>query len=117
MFYYGIKGTSLNLIQSYLSNRKQFVNYNNIMSDLLTIKMGVPQGSILGPLLFLVYMNIMYSSKYFDFIIYADDTTLSSVLTILHTIDNNNVDLELESISDWLQINELSINVDKTKTK
>ena len=87
--YYGIKGTSLNLIQSYLSNRKQFVNYNNTMSDLLTIIMGVPQGSILGPLLFLIYMNdLNYSSKYFDFIIYVDDTTLSSVLTTFHTIYN-----------------------------
>ena len=59
--------------------------------------------------------DINYSSKYFDFIFYADDTTFSSVLTTFHTIYNNNVDLELESISDWLKINKLSINIDKTK--
>ena len=48
-------------------------------------------------------MNDIISSKHFDCIIYADDTTLSSALTNFHTIDNNNFDLELESISDWLK--------------
>ena len=61
----------------YLSNRKQYVQYDSILSDKADILTGVPQGSILGPLLFTLYIHdIVFSSNVFKFIMYADDTTL-----------------------------------------
>jgi hypothetical protein len=79
--YYGINGTSLELCKNYLINRKQYVIIDNIKSDEAFISTGVPQGSILGPLLFIIYMNdIIFASDIFKFIIYADDTTLFSTL-------------------------------------
>ena len=79
--YYGITGTALDLFISYLSNRKQYVDFKGIKSNTLDIKSGVPQGSILGPLLFIIFINdFSKSSNLFDFIIYADDTSLSSTL-------------------------------------
>ncbi len=86
------------------------------------LKTGVSKGSILGPLLFIVYLNdIEHASQIFDFIIYADDTNLSSPLKLIlkdtksklsiETIINN----ELENISNWLKTNKLSLNVKKTK--
>ena len=77
--YYGVIGTPLNWFQSYLTDRTQYVEVNNESSSLQTILTGVPQGSILGPLLFLIYMNdIPNASNLFTFILYADDTTLFS---------------------------------------
>ena len=75
--HYGIKGTALQLQLSYLSNRKQFVQYGDILSLKTDILMGVPQGSILGPLLFIIYINDMvHASELFKLIKFADDTTL-----------------------------------------
>ncbi len=82
--YYGFCGSAHDLMKSYLSNRKQYVDMDGTTSDCLSISIGVPQGSILGPLLFLIYMNdIANSSSVFNFLLYADDTTLSNSLEII----------------------------------
>ena len=74
---YGIRGIVLSWLKSYLSNRQQFVSIDNVESSLLNIKCGVPQGSILGPLLFLIYINdIVNSSTVLAFVLFADDTNI-----------------------------------------
>ncbi len=71
-------------MESYLLNRKEYVEIDDSDSDMLILTIGVPQGSILGPLLFINYMNdIAHASKLFYFIIYPDDTTLSSSIKIV----------------------------------
>ena len=79
--YYGIHDTALLLLKSYLNNRKQYVEFEDTKSEILPITIGVPQGSILGPLLFIIYINdFSQASNIFKFIMYADDTTLFSNL-------------------------------------
>ena len=74
---YGIRGNTHRLFGSYLSNRKQYVEYNNFKSDTKMITHGVPQGSILGPLLFIIYMNdFSRSSDLLFSILFADDTSV-----------------------------------------
>ena len=67
----------LELIRSYLTNRKQYVKFKTLESDYMAVKSGVPQGSILSPLLFSIYINdIVTVSRKFKFLMYADDTTI-----------------------------------------
>ena len=119
--YYGINGTNLNLFSSYLNNRKQYTEIDHIKSNMLPMTTGIPQGSILGPLLFIIYINdFAQASKIFNFIIYADDTTLSSTLnTFNDNIQNDNleslINYELLKINEWLKINKLSLNIAKSK--
>ena len=104
----------LHLFRSYLTERRQYVDYNETSSSLEHISTGVPQGSILGPLLFINYTNdIAQSSPYFNFITYADDTTLCG--QIAGQIDIENIEMELKHVTEWLKMNKLSLNVKKTK--
>ena len=106
----------MNWFTSYLSGRKQYVTYNGISSGTKTINCGVPQGSILGPLLFLIYMYINDLCSAYKFttpVLFADDTNLFSSGTDLPAMANN-INYELEQISLWLKVNKLSLNVKKT---
>ena len=112
--HYGFRGLGLNLIRSYLSNRTQITNFDGTLSATDPITCGVPQGSVLGPLFFLLYINDIYlvSPKLF-FVLFADDTNIllnGKDLTELNEI----LKTELAKISQWLNANKLSLNVDKT---
>ncbi len=86
--YHDIDGIALELMESY---RTQYVKIDGVKSDLLNLLTGEPQGSILGPLLFIIYItDIANASKLFDLIIYADDTALSTTLEIIYRHTNNN---------------------------
>ncbi len=85
-------------MENYLSNRKQYVEIDESKSDMLHLTTGVPQGSILGPLLFIIYWNmvindITHASKIFDFLIYTDDTNLSTTVEMVKNI-----------LQAWLQV-------------
>ena len=91
--HYGINGIELKWFTSYFPGRIQYVEINGVSSNILTLSTGVPQGSILGLLLCLIYMNdIPNCSNYFNFILYADDTTLINTIQIpsLSPININN---------------------------
>ena len=115
--YYGVHGTSLALIKSYLTNRYQYVQFENSASELLEIVTGIPQGSILGHLFFSVFINdLVNSSNKFQFLMYADDTTIYfSLDEFPREIREIAVNHELEKVNTWLKLNKLSINVNKTK--
>ena len=115
LHYYGIRGIPLLWIKNYLTFRTQHVIYRNFKSDAGITKTGVPQGSILGPLLFLVYINDLFKvSKNLFPIMYADDTSLFvSGVHVNELINTGNS--ELKQICQWLNANKLSLNVKKSK--
>jgi hypothetical protein len=119
LHHYGIRNTPLSLMKSYLSNRYQYVEIDHIKSDSKLIHTGVPQGSVLGPLFFIIYLNDIHkSSNIFHFLTYADDTTLYitiNTLSISNSSIEENLNSELESVCQWLTLNSLSLNVSKTK--
>ena len=110
----GVRGNLYNWFESYLKNRKQYVIYNNPEFDIGSITHGVPQGSILGPLLFIIYMNdFSKASELLFVILFADDTNI-----FLEGMSYNKIILEMNTelykIETWLAANRLTLNVNKT---
>ena len=112
--FYGFRGVVNKWFQSYLTGRNQNVSINGINSSLKAISCGVPQGSVLGPLLFLLYINdLPYCSNRLVFQLFADDTNIffsSKNLDLIQTTLN----IELKNVSQWLNANRLALNIEKT---
>ena len=113
--YYGLRGNVNSLIQSYLSNRRQFVSIDGVDSKTLNITCGVPQGSSLGPLLFLIYINdSRYCLNKTESGHFADDTYILYGSKKLKTVEVV-VNTELKLVTNWLRLNKLSLNSNKTE--
>ena len=113
LYNYGLRGIAHKWFFSYLTNRKQCTRFNNSLSDFQYIRCGVPQGTLLGPLLFLLYVNDIYkSAPVFSFTLYADDTNIlysDKDLTKIHNVVNDN----LKKVCHWFKCNKLSVNSKK----
>ena len=113
--HYGIRGKSNDWFKSYLFDRKQFVAINGFNSDLKDIKCGVPQGSVLGPLLFLIYINDLYTSiKFCKVHHFADDTNLLHFTDSVKSL-NKSINYDLKQLVHWLNANKIALNMSKTE--
>ena len=111
---YGIRGIACDWFKSYLENRVQYVSYNTKDSDFMKITCGVPQGSILGPLLFILYINdIVKVSTVLNPVLFADDTSLFHAHTDFDTLIEE-INEELQKITTWFHTNKLSLNIKKS---
>ena len=119
--YYGLNVNAIKLLKNYLSDRDQYVQLGNFKSQYHNISCGIPQGSVMGPLLFNIVINDLHSAtKSFDFVMYADDTTLVSTLETFGRTCNvkeieRNINIEISKVTTWLQRNKLQLNVSKSK--
>jgi hypothetical protein len=112
---YGVKDAELEWFRSYLSDRSQETKFYTKVSEAINVKLGVPQGSVLGPLLFILYINdIKNSIKFCKVNLFADDTLLYIATDNLQDAVNK-INEDLASLSTWLGLNKLKLNIQKTK--
>ena len=112
---YGIRDIENQWFRSYLKKGKQKVFVNGVESDFLEVNSGVPQGSILGPFLFLIYINdFEKATNYFSLRLFADDTSLTATGKDLDVLLQR-INSELPAIHEWLCSNRLTLNLSKTK--
>ena len=110
---FGIRGLTNKFFESYLSNRLQHVRVNNFRSKKTKINYGIPQGSNLGPLLCLMYINDLPKSTCFNTTLFADDTYMSLSSNLLIHLKNQ-VNNEINTVDKWLRSYKLSQNYEKT---
>ena len=111
--HYGIRGIPLKWFESYLLNMKQYASINGYSSEELTLRHGVPQSSVLGPLLFLIFINDLPNvSKHLIFYLFADDTNIYFESTDLLQIQKV-VNRELQKVRKWLEANRLTLNIER----
>ena len=114
MDHYGVRGTENSWFKNYLSDREQFVSINGADSEIVKTLCGVPQGSVLGPLLFLIYINDLPNATEFLTLLFADDTTFQYSGTNLDLLFEK-CNFQLEKASTWFKSNRLTLNVKKNK--
>lgn len=117
LYHYGIRGSAHQWFKSYLNNRKQSVKCNNVISEEMSVKTGIPQGSLLGPLIFILYINDLHclsDNNNSTTIMFADDTSIFFSGPDLEVLIND-VNHDLCLILEWLNANKLSLNISKTK--
>lgn len=111
--HYGIRGAAKELFTSFLTNRLQYVSINNVQSRKISTNCGVPQGSVLGPLLFTLYINDIYKCASCDPKLFADDTCF----ILQHdSLDNLNAKINevMDAVNNWMNANKLTLNVSKS---
>ena len=114
--HYGIRGTLNKWFESYLKNRKQHVSVLGFDSDNQAINHGVPQGSVLGPLLFLIYINDLHRSvKHSSMYHFADDTNLLSIGNNFNSLQSK-LNKDLKCLYKWLLANKISLKCCKNRT-
>ena len=113
--HYGVRGLSNQWFRSYLTNRQQYVSISGVDSMKRPVNHGVPQGSVLGPILFLIYINdLHYALHNSQTNLFADDTCLLSSDSDLQSLETK-VNSDLARLSSWLRANKISLNVMKTE--
>ena len=112
--FFGIRGKTQELFRSYLSDRYQYTKVSTSISSNSRISCGVPQGSCLGPILFLMYINDIPNCSKFDISLFANDTYLMLSETNLKELESR-VNEELKNLNEWFCRNKLSVNYSKTK--